>query len=273
MDVRLLQPLLMDGATATNLMLNGMPQYSCPAQWILENPSALQQLHHAFLQAGSRMICTPTAQANAVMLEKWELQDKMAEYNRRLAQLTVETCRQFDPSVLVAGVVAPLEIQAEPFGETPFLDLVGIYASQALALKEGGVDLLIADTMTTISQSRAAILGCRQAGLPVIVTLNVEEDGETCMGSDLVSALIVCQNLGAAAFGLSCCDRPEKLYHHIEEIAPYAKIPLIEQEKILTGCFHRRRWQSRYADCFPAGRPWWVDAATPLRNISRKSDR
>ncbi len=227
MDVRLLQPLLMDGATATNLMLNGMPQYSCPAQWILENPSALQQLHHAFLQAGSRIICTPTAQANAVMLEKWELQDKMAEYNRRLAQLTVETCRQFDPSVLVAGVVAPLEIQAEPFGETPFLDLVGIYASQALALKEGGVDLLIADTMTTISQSRAAILGCRQAGLPVMVTLNVEEDGETCMGSDLVSALIVCQNLGAAAFGLSCCDRPEKLYHHIEEIAPYAKIPLI----------------------------------------------
>ena len=217
----------MDGATATNLMLNGMPQYSCPAQWILENPSALQQLHHAFLQAGSRIICTPTAQANAVMLEKWELQDKMAEYNRQLAQLTVETCRQFDPSVLVAGVVAPLEIQAEPFGETPFLDLVGIYASQALALKEGGVDLLIADTMTTISQSRAAILGCRQAGLPVMVTLNVEEDGETCMGSDLVSALIVCQNLGAAAFGLSCCDRPEKLYHHIEEIAPYAKIPLI----------------------------------------------
>ena len=83
MDVRLLQPLLMDGATATNLMLNGMPQYSCPAQWILENPSALQQLHHAFLQAGSRIICTPTAQANAVMLEKWGQQDKMAEYNRR----------------------------------------------------------------------------------------------------------------------------------------------------------------------------------------------
>lgn len=52
--------------------------------------------------------------------------DKMAEYNRQLAQLTVETCRQFDPSVLVAGVVAPLEIQVEPFGETPFLDLIGI---------------------------------------------------------------------------------------------------------------------------------------------------
>ena len=52
-------------------------------------------------------------------------------------------------------------------------------------------------------------------------------DGETCMGSDLVSALITCQKLGAVAFGLSCCDRPEKLYGHIEEIAPYAKVPII----------------------------------------------
>lgn len=89
------------------------------------------------------------------------------------------------------------------------------------------MDLLLADTMTTLSQSRAAILGCRQTGLPVMVTMNVEEDGETCMGSDLVSALITCQKLGAVAFGLSCCDRPEKLYGHIEEIAPYAKVPII----------------------------------------------
>lgn len=227
MDIRLSQPLLMDGATATNLLLRGMPQYSCPAEWMLENPEPVRQLHREFLQAGSRIICTPTARANAVMLEEWNQQDRMEQYNERLAQMTVETCRSYDPQVLVAGVVAPLSIQAEPFGETPFFDLVDIYAHQALALKRGGVDLLIADTMNTISQSRAAILGCRQTGLPVMVTLNVEEDGETCMGSDLISALIICQKLGAAAFGLACCDRPNKLYHHIEEMATYAKIPLI----------------------------------------------
>ena len=227
MDIRLSQPLLMDGATATNLRLNGMGQYNCPAQWILENPDRLAQLHRAFLQAGSRIICTPTAQADAVSLQKWGQQHNTQAYNEQLARLTVQTCRDFDPQVLVAGVVAPLDLQAEPFGETPFLDLVSIYAAQAFALKKGGVDLLIADTMTTISQSRAAILGCRQTGLPVMVTLNVEEDGETCMGSDLVSALIVCQKLGAAAFGLACCDRPERIAGHLEEIAPYAKVPLI----------------------------------------------
>ena len=173
------------------------------------------------------MLCTPTAQADSVTLQKWDAQQQMEPYNEQLARLTVESCRQAEQKTLAAGVIAPLELLAEPFGETPFFELVNIYAHQAFALQRGGVDLLIADTMTTLSQSRAAILGCRQTGLPVMVTLNVEEDGETCMGSDLVSALIVCQKLGAAAFGLSCCDRPEKLYRHIEEIAPYAKVPII----------------------------------------------
>ncbi len=227
MDIRLSKPLLMDGATATNLLLNGMPQYSCPAEWMLEHPEAVRSLHRQFLQAGSKIICTPTAQANAVMLEQWGKQEQTDEYNERLARLTAESCRAFSNGALAAGVVAPLSIQAEPFGDTPFFELVNIYAHQALALQRGGVDLLIADTMNTVSQSRAAILGCRQTGLPILVTLNVEEDGETCMGSDLVSALIICQNLGAAAFGLSCCDRPSKLYRHIEEIAPYAKIPIV----------------------------------------------
>ena len=204
-----------------------MPMYSCPAQWMLENPDRVQKLQRRFLQAGSQLLCTPTAQADADSLKQWDQQQNSDDYNERLARLTVEICREANPHALAAGVIAPLQLQAEPFGETPFFDLINLYARQAFALKRGGVDLLLADTMTTLSQSRAAILGCRQTGLPVMVTMNVEEDGETCMGSDLVSALITCQKLGAVAFGLSCCDRPEKLYGHIEEIAPYAKVPII----------------------------------------------
>ena len=224
---RLCKPLLTDGAAKTNLWLDGMPMYSCPAQWMLENPDRVQKLQRRFLQAGSQLLCTPTAQADADSLKQWDQQQNSDDYNERLARLTVESCREANPHALAAGVIAPLQLQAEPFGETPFFDLINLYARQAFALKRGGVDLLLADTMTTLSQSRAAILGCRQTGLPVMVTMNVEEDGETCMGSDLVSALITCQKLGAVAFGLSCCDRPEKLYGHIEEIAPYAKVPII----------------------------------------------
>lgn len=224
------KPLLLDGATATNLQKAGMPAGICPAEWLLSDPSheaILAELHRGFLEAGSQLIYTPTANANSVMLAEFGQEDKTAEYNRILAEKTVAVCKAMNPDVLIAGCVAPLNIQAEPFGDTPFLDIVNIYAQQAFALKEGGVDLLVADTMTSLSQCRAAILGCRQTRLPVMVTLNIEEDGETCFGCDLVSALIVCQALGASAFGLSCCDKPQSIYTHLEEIAPYAKIPLI----------------------------------------------
>lgn len=240
MNDRLWKPLLLDGATATNLWQLGMPPMfgmhgvpkgshgdGCPEEWILEHPMELEQLQLAFLKAGSRMLFTPTGAANSATLAHYGREEKMEEYNRRLARMTVDTCRRYDPQVLVAGCVAPLDIQAEPFGETPFMDLVNIYAHQAFALKDGGVDLLVADAMTSLSQCRAALLGCRQTGLPVMVTLNIEEDGETCLGCDLVSAQIVCQSLGAAAFGLSCCGKPSSVYRHLEEMAPYAAIPLI----------------------------------------------
>ncbi len=220
-------PILMDGATATNLKLRGLPPKQCQEQWILQNPQVWQQLAKEFMDAGSRMVYTPTAMANRDGLNHFGLGNQTAEINYELARLTVQTAREAKNHVLVAGCIAPLEIQAEPFGETPFMDIVNIYAEQAFALKKGGVDLLVADTMTSLSQCRAAILGCRQTKLPLMVTLNVEHDGETSLGCDLVSALIVCQSLGAAAFGLSCSDQPRSIYGHLEEIAPYASIPLI----------------------------------------------
>lgn len=53
MEIPLSQPLLMDGAARTNLWLEGMPMYSCPAQWMLEHPERVQKLQREFLQAGS----------------------------------------------------------------------------------------------------------------------------------------------------------------------------------------------------------------------------
>ena len=54
MDIRLSKPLLMDGATATNLLLNGMPQYSCPAEWMLEHPEAVAPCIGSFCRQAAK---------------------------------------------------------------------------------------------------------------------------------------------------------------------------------------------------------------------------
>ena len=222
-------PTLMDGDLSILLTKQGLTtQAVCPEQYLLEHPQILKDLAAQFAKAGSRIVCTPTDAADRSHLEAYGLEDKTAEINVGLTKLTVEAAKSQNKNVLVAGSLSPLTLHAQPFGETPFLDIVNIYAEQAFALKRGGADLLLADNMTSLSHCRAAILGCKQTGLPVWIVLDVEKDGETNLGCDLVAALIVCQSLGAAAFGLTC--RGGDLTHlqrHVEEMAPYAIIPLV----------------------------------------------
>lgn len=126
MEIPLSQPLLMDGAARTNLWLEGMPMYSCPAQWMLEHPERVQKLQREFLQAGSRMLCTPTGTGGQCDPAKVGRTAADGAVQRAHAMLTVESCRRAEQKTLAAGVIAPLELLAEPFGETPFFELVNI---------------------------------------------------------------------------------------------------------------------------------------------------
>lgn len=221
-------PALMDGALSIQMTKNQLSTADCPEKWLMEHPQILTELAAQYTQAGSRIVCTPTDGADRSHLETYGLEDRTAEINTALTRLTVEACKSLNRNVLVAGSLSPLTLHAQPFGETPFLDIVNIYAEQAFALKHGGADLLLADNMISLSHCRAAILGCKQTGLPVMVVLDVEPDGETNLGCDLVAALIVCQSLGAEAFGLTCCGGDlSHLQRHVEEMAPYATIPLV----------------------------------------------
>ena len=60
---------------------------------------------------------------NYSLTRQWDAQQQMEPYNEQLARLTVESCRRAEQKTLAAGVIAPLELLAEPFGETPFFEL------------------------------------------------------------------------------------------------------------------------------------------------------
>lgn len=231
MDVRLPLPLLLDGAAATNLIEMGMPSDQCPEEWMLDNPDCVIQLHEDFIGAGSGLLYTPTYNTNHEKLLEYGLTHELERFNRELAQLT----KAVAGDRLVAGCLSSINHEAEPFGDMPFMDIVALYAEQAFALKAGGVDLLVCDSLTSMAQCRAAILGCRQTGLPVMVTISVDTDGDTSTGSDAVATLIAAQSLGAAAFGLSCCNRPSSMLPFIQEMVPYARIPLIAKPNAGTG--------------------------------------
>ena len=218
-------PILMDGATGTELCKRGMPAGACTEQWVLEHPDVLLELQRAYVAAGSRVLIAPTFGANRVMLERHGLFGKVADYNRRLVALTRQAS---EGRALVAGDLAPTGLSIAPFGESSFEELVAVYTEQAAALAAAGVDLFLIETTVTMPEARAAMLACRSVSdRPVWVTFTCDEDGRTPAGTDVLAGLIVMQGMGAAAVGLNCSVGPEEMLEQLRRLAPYAAVPLI----------------------------------------------
>ena len=218
-------PILLDGATGTELCRRGMPAGACAEQWVLEHPDALLELQRAYVDAGSQVLLAPTFGASRVGLERHGIRGRTAEYNRRLVELTRQAA---GGRALVAGDLAPTGLSIAPFGESSFDELVAIYTEQAAALAAAGVDLFVMETVTHMAEARAAVLACRAVSdRPVWVTFTCDEDGRTPAGTDVLAGLIVMQGMGAAAFGLNCSCGPAEMEAQLRRLAPYASVPLI----------------------------------------------
>lgn len=226
MDVPYHLPLLLDGATGTNLIhREHMPLEQCPEQWILQHPQALLSLQHDFVKAGSQVLLAPTFQANALALEKYGLAAEDINLTERLVFLTKQAS---GGNTLVAGSIGPTGQGIEPFGKLRFQQIVDTYRRQVQAMRKAGVDLIVCETMTSLSDARAALLAAKETGLPVFVSVVVtEEEEEMPDGTKLLCALAVLQSMGADAFGINCSGSPGQILPWFEKIAPYAQIPLL----------------------------------------------
>lgn len=218
-------PLLLDGATATNLTAAGMPGGVCVEQWILEHPEALLRLQSEFIAAGSQALYAPTFGANRACLRAYGLEKETAELNRRLVELTQRVARP--AGVAVGGNLCPTGLFVPPHGNADFDDLYDIYREQVRALDGAGVDFLAVETQTSLADMRAAVLAARTTNLPVFVTLTVDESGRTLTGASLLPALITLQAMGVDAVGLNCSFGPKAMLGPLREAAAHAGIPLI----------------------------------------------
>ncbi len=215
--------LLLDGATGTGLMAAGMPKGVCVERWVLEHPQVLVDWQKQYLAAGSRLLLTPTFGANRARLKQFGEQDNVAELNRRLAALTVEAA---DGKALVAGDVSPTGLFCEPFGDASFEELVAVYAEQIAALKQAGVDLIFAETMMSLGDVRAAVVAAKDAGLPVIASVTMDDGCRTLSGMTAGAAVLALQAAGADAVGLNCSTGVEDMAALLPEMLQYARVPL-----------------------------------------------
>ena len=87
------KPVLLDGATGSNLLSCGMPRGICAESWILEHQDVLIQLQREYQKAGSQILYAPTFSANRIGLEGYGLEKKVEEYNERLVHISREAAQ------------------------------------------------------------------------------------------------------------------------------------------------------------------------------------
>ncbi|MCD8019615.1 MAG: homocysteine S-methyltransferase family protein [Clostridiales bacterium] len=218
-------PVILDGATGSNLQKAGMPTGVCPENWILENEDILVELQKAFVEAGTEILYAPTFSSNRVKLAEYGLADRTEEINKRLVEISRKAAGE---RALVAGDMTMTGVTLAPIGPMQLEDLIDIYKEQAKYLYEAGVDLFVVETMMSLAETRAAVIAIKETcDLPVIASMTFQEDGRTLYGTDPVTAVVVLQSIGADIIGVNCSTGPEQMLPTVRLMKEYADVPLL----------------------------------------------
>lgn len=194
--------LIADGATGTLLMAAGLPADTAPEAWNVERPEEITKLHQSYLKAGSQIILTNTFGGSRIKLEKRGLGERVRELNRAAASLARQAAGQL---AYVAGDIGPCGEMMLPLGKLTAEKAQAAFAEQATALAEGGVDAIWIETMTDLTEARAAILAARQVtSLPVLCSLSFGARARTIMGVTPAKAAQELWPFGLAAIGANC---------------------------------------------------------------------
>ena len=160
----------------------GLVSGDAPEMWNFEHPEKVRDLHRRFIEAGADIILTNTFGGNRHRLKLHNAQDKVHEVNVAAARNARAEADAVDRDVYVGGSIGPTGEIFMPVGMLPYEEGVAAFAEQAMALKDGGVDVLWIETVSSEEELRAAVDGAAQAGLPIVTTMSFDTNGRTMMG-------------------------------------------------------------------------------------------
>ena len=213
--------LLGDGAMGTMLQDAGLTDGGAPELWNVTQPDKVRAIYKAYVDAGSNMIETNTFGGTSARLKMHHLQDRVLELNRAGVQLAKEVAEP--AGVLVAGSVGPSGELIEPVGPLRMAEAEAMFAEQVQGLVEGGVDLIVIETMSHLNEVEAAVKGARRAApeVPIIVTLSFDTNYHTMMGVSPKEAVETLSAWDVQVIGANCGNGPAEIEAVMTQMAQY----------------------------------------------------
>jgi 5-methyltetrahydrofolate--homocysteine methyltransferase len=215
--------LIADGSTGASLQKMGLKPGIPPEDLVLDAPEMVLQLEEAFVAAGSDIILTDTFGGTRLRMKESKYVERVAEVNQRAAELARQAAST-GADVLVAGSIGPTGLLMKPYGPLGMEEATAAFAEQAKALAQGGVDLLVIETMFAFDEADAAFKGARSVtDLPIVVSFSYDRGVRTMMGVKPADMFRHYREMGVVMIGANCgtsLENMEKIQQEYAAVEP-----------------------------------------------------
>ncbi len=218
--------VIFDGGTGTLLQKSGLPVGELPERWNITHPELIEDIHTAYFDAGSHIVCTNTFGANGLKFSCEELAAIIraaVENAKRARTRSVGKQPKF-----IALDIGPLGKLFKPYGDLAFEEGVRLFAEVVTLGAKEGVDLIYIETVGDSYEAKAAALAAKEnCVLPVIVSCAYGEDGKLMTGATPAATVALLEGLGVDGIGVNCSLGPKQMRPVVEELLKHASVPVL----------------------------------------------
>lgn len=213
----------------------------------ITQPHIITEIHKKYLDAGADIIETNTFSSTAIAMADYEMQSLAYELNVAAAKCAKEAIRQSGKTAWVAGAIGPLnktlslspDVNNPGFRAVSFDEVVAAYYEQVRGLVDGGVDILLIETIFDTLNAKAAIFAIKKyfrdhkdsskaagngaVGLPIMISGTITDaSGRTLSGQTLEAFYTSVMHAKPLCIGLNCALGAKEMRPHIEELSQIA---------------------------------------------------
>ena len=223
--------VVLDGAMGTQLLAKGAK--GCLELLNVDNAAEVEAVHEAYLEAGADIITTNTTCADALCLAQYGVAERSYELARAGAEIARRAADKYSTTErprLVAGSVGPTNRNLTLANDTTPEALAEAYATVLRGLIDGGVDIILIETVMDVRNASVAIEECRKINkeIPIIVSAVLSRiEGRVANGATIAKFIEDLPMEDIAAIGFNCTNGVKPLESAVKALSAICQKPII----------------------------------------------
>lgn len=223
--------VVLDGAMGTLLLSRGAK--GCLEMFNVDNAAEVVAVHEAYLEAGADIITTNTTCADALCLAEYGLQERSYELARAGAELARAAADKYSTTEhprFVAGSVGPTTRNLTLANDTTAEAMAEVYSTVIRGLIDGGVDIILVETVMDARNASVAIEECRKidANIPIIVSAVLSRiEGRVASGATIAKFVEDLPMEDIAVIGFNCTNGVKPIESAIKALSAITSKPIV----------------------------------------------